>query len=54
MGLLGLVFLEGVEEERGRLLDHILAHEDIDDLCAASADCIAKHLSEHDARARCQ
>lgn len=32
--LLGLVLLESVEEEGGRLLDHILRHEDVDDLCA--------------------
>jgi hypothetical protein len=28
--LLGLVVLEGVEEERRRLLDHVLSHEDVD------------------------
>lgn len=29
--LLGLVVLERVEEERSRLLNHVLAHEDVDD-----------------------
>lgn len=32
VALLGLVVLEGVEQERGCRLDHILRHENIDDL----------------------
>ncbi len=31
VGLLGLVVLEGIEEEAGGLLDHVLAHEDVGD-----------------------
>lgn len=32
VSLLGTVLLESVEEERGGLLDHVLRHEDIDNL----------------------
>lgn len=31
MGLLGFVLLEGIEEERGGLLNHVLRHKDVDD-----------------------
>lgn len=32
VSLLGLVVLQGVEEERGSLLDHVLSSEDVDNL----------------------
>ena len=35
MALFGLVFLESIEQERGRGLNHILRHEDVDNLRGA-------------------
>jgi hypothetical protein len=43
MALLGLVVLESVKQERGCGLDHILRHEDIDDL--KNASCLVDELT---------